>query len=170
VSVAWNDAYVATSPGITARLFSKVGNMGGQGCWEWEGSKSTAGYGRLDLGNGKTTGAHRAAYLLLVGPIPDQLPLDHLCRNRACIRPSHLEPVTNRINVLRGVGITAKHAVQTHCRRGHPFGGGNLRQYRNKKGRRRLCMACRRQWFRDWRARLRALPAPPVSRIRGEKA
>lgn len=70
-------------------------------CWRWRGSIQANGYGRFRA-NGKTTYAHRAAYALFVGPIPDGLGLDHLCRNRWCVNPEHLEPVTQRENIRRG--------------------------------------------------------------------
>lgn len=65
--------------------------------------------------------AHRLVYELLVGPIPDGLQLDHLCRNRGCVRPDHLEPVTRRTNILRGTGPSAIHARKTQCPHGHPY-------------------------------------------------
>lgn len=87
------------------------------------------GYGRI---RGSVKGveyhffAHRRIYEMLRGPVPDDLTLDHLCRVRHCVNPAHLEPVSNRENVLRGVGPTAENARRTHCRRGHPFAGKNL--------------------------------------------
>lgn len=75
-------------------------------CWFWLGSKADNGYGKYP---GSGTGAHREMYKLMVGEIPSGLVLDHLCRNPICVRPSHLEPVTQRINVLRGNSITNKH-------------------------------------------------------------
>lgn len=73
-------------------------------CWTWLGAKTGAGYGAIGAGRrtGGTVYVHRATYLLLVGPIPTGLELDHLCRNRACCNPDHLEPVTRQTNVDRG--------------------------------------------------------------------
>ena len=70
-------------------------------CWLWTGAKTTAGYGSLGMGNRRTGYAHRYAYSILVGPVPDGLELDHLCRVRHCVRPDHLEPVTGFENKRR---------------------------------------------------------------------
>lgn len=73
----------------------------GDDCWEWTAGKSVQGYGRVSFG-GKNKLAHRVVYELMVGPIPKNLEIDHLCRNRGCVRPDHLEPVLHAINVSRG--------------------------------------------------------------------
>lgn len=74
------------------------------GCWEWPGNKTADGYGTVDdftSAKRRRLYAHRVAYEALVGPIPDGLELDHLCRNRSCVRPDHLEPVTHGVNIQR---------------------------------------------------------------------
>jgi hypothetical protein len=81
-----------------ARFWSYVTKT--EGCWEWKGAKDGDGYGHLGVA-GSVVGAHRYAYELLVGPIPEGLHLDHLCRNRPCVNPDHLEPVTQAVNVGR---------------------------------------------------------------------
>lgn len=109
------------------------------GCWFWEAYKSPDGYGRLQVpGMGQL--AHRVSYLVFVGPIPEGTSLDHLCRNRACVNPAHLEPVSWRENILRGEGVAAHRARQTHCKRGHEFVEENV--YRFPNGR-RGCRTCR---------------------------
>ncbi len=107
-------------------------------CWAWSGFVAPNGYAQLGQ-----RGAHRVAYELLVGPIPHGLQIDHLCRNRGCVNPQHMEPVTIKTNVLRGIGITAVHAKQTHCKHGHEFTPENTRY--DAKGS-RCCRACAREW------------------------
>ena len=89
-------------------------------CWVWPGSLRH-GYGRVGLPDDTVVMAHRWVWERLRGPIPEGLVLDHLCRNRACVNPAHLEPVTDRVNILRGVGWAGIKARQTHCKRGHEF-------------------------------------------------
>lgn len=96
----------------------------GDGCWEWLGNKTLDGYGRLQVG-GSRRRAHRIAYELARGPIPPGLVLDHLCRNRSCVNPEHLEPVTDRENILRGNGLAACAAARDTCARGHPLTDDN---------------------------------------------
>ncbi len=88
------------------------------GCWLWIGAQLSDGYGQIQQ-DGKRIRSHRAAYEALVGPIPAGLDLDHLCRVRCCVNPAHLEPVTERENTLRGIGVTAMNAIKTTCSRGH---------------------------------------------------
>ncbi len=86
-------------------------------CWEWRGLKDEHGYGRFSF-NGRLRQAHRVSYVLLVGSIPKGLQLDHLCRNKGCVNPKHLEPVTHGENLRRG---NNRNRVKTHCVHGHPF-------------------------------------------------
>jgi hypothetical protein len=115
----------------------------GPGCWPWTGAKSDSGYGLFSEKNEKgrpvLRRAHRLMYEYMVGPIPEGLTLDHLCRNRLCVRPSHLEPVTSVENVRRGEAPTAKNARKTHCPRGHEYNAANT--ILNDKGWRR-CGIC----------------------------
>lgn len=110
------------------------------GCWLWTGRLMPSGYGDFQT-TGKHWRVHRLAYELLVGPVPDGLVLDHLCRVRSCVRPSHLEPVTTRENILRGAGVTAANARLEECRRGHAFTPENT--YMTSWGARQ-CRACHR--------------------------
>ena len=119
------------------------------GCHNWLGAYDHHGYGRFyDRKIKKAVFAHRTAYELFVGPIPEGLTLDHLCRNRGCVNPRHLEPVTHQVNILRGVGLAAQRAKQTHCKRGHELVGENLdlqrRPYDPTGRRSRACKACRK--------------------------
>ena len=114
------------------------------GCWEWLASRSTAGYGRI-WWNGKLMQAHRVSYELFFGAIPIGMDLDHLCRNRGCVNPYHVEPVTRRTNLLRGLGIPAISAARTHCAKGHPFTVSNTYWYRGS----RQCRICRRLYGKN---------------------
>lgn len=117
------------------------------GCWLWVGARSH-GYGvyatARRLGH-RNYPAHRLAFELLRGPITKDLQLDHLCRVRACVNPSHLEPVDCRTNLLRGVGWTARHAKQSACPRGHPY---DVLDKVNGQPRRRACRCCRNERHR----------------------
>ncbi|PSJ29819.1 HNH endonuclease [Streptosporangium nondiastaticum] len=109
------------------------------GCWTWTGSVKPNGYGQFRVGKRVRT-AHRVAYELAHGEIPDGLVIDHLCRRRDCVRPDHLEAVTQRINVRRGISSAAHRARQTHCCRGHAFDAANT--YVAPNGTRK-CRRCR---------------------------
>ena len=135
---------------LLERLTSRV-RVEDSGCWVWTGC-TTNGYGKISV-DGKSEQAHRASYVAHIGPIPSGLQLDHLCRNRACVNPAHLEPVTNRENVLRGVGASALNARKTHCVNGHPLSGGNLMLQQKKRGIERVCRECNRTELRQWRAK-----------------
>jgi len=113
---------------MVARFWAKIDVTDAR--WTWTGRLGDDGYAQLDKPgkhNGQVSG-HRFAYTLLVGPIPEGLVIDHLCRNHACVNPDHLEPVTQRENMLRGVSPWAAKARRTKCKRGgHLLAGANLR-------------------------------------------
>ena len=110
------------------------------GCWAWGGSVSGTGYAIVSH-KMKAIGAHRVSYELHKGPIPAGLVIDHLCRNRICTNPDHLEPVTNAENLMRGGGPQAINKAKTECIHGHPLSGANLYLW----GRGRGCRACRKR-------------------------
>lgn len=130
-------SYPATPP--SERFWSHVAVSEIGGCWEWMAYCNPEGYGMFGVRKGKTVRAPRFAYEDVVGPIPVGLVLDHLCRNTLCVNPSHLEPVSQRENILRGVGLPALNARKTHCLRGHPFVESNM--YRTRRG--RECRKCK---------------------------
>jgi hypothetical protein len=118
------------------------------GCWRWTARLNADGYGQLKL-NRRTVRAHRVAYELFRGPLPEGKIGDHQCRNHWCVNPWHIEPSTTKDNVLSGVGITAQNARKTHCPQGHPYNEQNTR--RDKKGF-RYCRPCQKEAMRRWRA------------------
>lgn len=121
------------------RMIGKV-VINAEGCWVFRGALS-CGYGSIgsDDRRDRTVYTHRLSYETLVGPIPPGLHIDHLCRNRACCNPEHLQVVTQRENILRGNSRMAQGAKKTHCLHGHPLSGENL----YLQGRHRSCKTCR---------------------------
>lgn len=113
------------------------------GCLLWHGDRDNKGYGHV-WADRKLHLAHRAFYETFIGPIPDGLKCDHLCRVRNCINPNHIELVTDRENILRGIGAPAMNARKTHCKYGHPLTGDNLFIYKRYHHRYRVCIECRR--------------------------
>ena len=133
----------------TVRFWAKVAQNGE--CWQWTAAVLSSGYGYFGVGDGKSILAHRFAYQHLVGPIPDGLVIDHLCRNRACVNPYHLEPVPQKINVERG--DCNGRTPQPTCYRGHEFTPDNTEI---RKGGGRRCVTCRRARENDYKRRRRA--------------
>jgi hypothetical protein len=147
---------------VAARFWAKVAKT--DTCWLWTASQNGRGYGQFGIGS-RTDGtkrpvlAHRYAYELAVGPIPAGLQIDHLCRVTLCVNPSHLEPVTARVNNHRSnaaVATRERHQTQTHCLRGHQFDIANTLY----SGGQRVCRACLRVRARQRRSRLKENDTP----------
>lgn len=122
-------------------------------CWEWTAFRTPRGYGRFSVGIANYS-AHRWLYEQLVGPIPDGLTLDHLCRNPSCVRPDHLEPVTGTENTLRGVSWSAQNKRKTHCPKGHPYDDTNTFAQSTGRAQGKLwrgCRQCERVRMAIWR-------------------
>lgn len=115
------------------------------GCWLWTGAKTPSGYGKINR-NGRFQYVHRFAYEMAFGAIPTGLEIDHLCGNRSCVNPSHLEPVTRQENITRSGGASSVNASKTHCTNGHIFDEENTRF--DSDGHRR-CRICNRAWRRQ---------------------
>jgi hypothetical protein len=109
------------------------------GCWEWTGAVTSNGYGRFWDGE-RVCWAHRAAWELFVGPIPKDLQIDHLCRNRKCVRIEHLRVVTVGENLRAGYGWSGVNVRKTHCPKGHFYSAGNTAIVQGS----RVCITCRR--------------------------
>lgn len=124
-----------------ARRLARRSRRARSGCVVWRGAVQSRGYGCLSVGAGKIALAHRVAYFLAHGEIDAALTIDHLCRNRRCVNPAHMEQVTAAENIRRGESLPARNARKTHCHRGHELSGENLIAHANG---RRNCRECQR--------------------------
>ncbi len=141
---------------LEARFWAKVDRQDPAACWEWTASLTPNGYGQMAWrADGKKVRvyAHRFSVELDGREIPDGEQVDHLCRNRRCVNPAHLEVVSPQTNTLRGTSPAAGHAVKTHCPAGHAYEGENL--WTN--GRHRLCRTCYRERRQAARAKTQRL-------------
>lgn len=130
-------------------------------CWEWTGGTYSGGYGQFAITrNGKrtTTPSHRFIYESLTQEeLPDDVQLDHLCHNRRCANPDHLEPVTAAINTQRGFGLAKQLSMRTHCKNGHEYAEGSFYLYEQRPGQfRRDCKKCNAERARERQKKTRA--------------
>lgn len=136
------DVYEDLTPLLTEpvreRLFAKFDRLPESECWTWLSHRTVDGYGVMMVA-GKVRRAHRLVWCAFRGPIPAGLQLDHLCRNRGCVNPEHLELVTLQENVARGNAGEPQRA-RTHCPRQHPYAGANLVVWADGKRRCRRCL------------------------------
>lgn len=134
-----------------ARFWKKVEITDPDGCWLWTASVRK-GYGQFALRPQHVVAAHRHAYESLIGPIPDGLEVDHLCRVHRCVNPAHLEPVTHAVNMGRSL---PGNASVTYCPAGHEYDEANTYTHNGK----RHCRACNRRRSREYQARKRGGPS-----------
>lgn len=153
-----HNSYDDPRPTLEERFWPKVDKTSHpDGCWLWTGAK-IKDYGIIHVRGRKNVRTHRVAYELLVGPVPDGLELDHLCRNPPCCNPAHLEAVSHKVNSLRGESPWARNARKTHCKRGHPFDEANT--YVRTTGD-RACRKCQRMLWNEWKTRQDAKKVAP---------
>lgn len=143
---------------LLTRFFSKVRidpsvTFRGVPCWLWTSQHCAQGYGRLQF-NGSNLNAHNIAFGMFVHRIPKGHHADHLCRNRGCVNPVHVDDVPPRINILRGKAPAARHAIKTHCDNGHEFTPENTRHPKRNPSWRE-CRACMKQSAERHRIRQR---------------
>ena len=122
------------------------------GCWIWTASLRANGYAQFRYSRAKNGYGHRFAYEHFVGPITEGSELDHLCNNKACVNPAHLQAVSHVVNIERRGPPRSANAAKTHCKRGHPLSGANLYVFPNGS---RSCRICRRDYAREYYHRVR---------------
>lgn len=139
----------ASDPITWERFVARVNFATDSGCWEWTGSRNDAGYGIFTKwidGRSMNMLAHRLALHIAKRPVPEDLTVDHLCRNTRCVRPEHLDIVTPTVNTLRGDGYYAVNGRKTHCTHGHEFTPENTYTYHSRRTRwqgwTRSCKTC----------------------------
>ncbi len=136
---------------IEDRILNKVVVNPETACWVWTGLMRNKLYGGLNFKKSRKL-AHRVSYETFVGPIPKGLVIDHLCRETRCVNPHHLQPVSNKENILRGSGHCSVNSKKTHCKRGHEFTPENTRLYKQyRDNNRRECIECKKMHNRKGR-------------------
>lgn len=165
-------AIVTSCMDILQRFMTKVSRDPLTGCWNWTAYVQPNGYGVFGVGSRTDNSrrrvlTHRWSYEHFVGPIPAGLTIDHLCRNRRCVNPEHLQVVTYRTNLLRGDTITARHAAATTCPQGHPY--SEINTYVHPEGE-RVCRTCHRERGRQAHDALRTDPARHQRRLEQMRA
>ena len=142
-------SYLREAPVIDRLLYRT--STSPDGCWIWQGCRDEYGYGEIGMGGdaGPTRKVHRVTYEHFVGPIPDGLTIDHLCRTPSCVNPEHLEPVPLAVNVRRG-WAARPHRIAGTCRNGHDMTPENTTSGKNR------CRECARERNRAYKARRRA--------------
>jgi hypothetical protein len=146
---AWD--FRARPEQVQIRFWKKVNKT--DSCWNWTGGIINRGYGLFWDGD-KFQLAHRFSYELVHGKIPENMTIDHLCRNHLCVNPLHLEVVTMQVNQLRGFGQGGLNARKTHCPRGHPLTPENIIKFKNNRNTRQ-CRICKNERERAKRKELR---------------
>ena len=135
-------------------MLSRI-EVAANGCWMWTGHKSSAGYGQLPRAIGSRK-AHRYAYEVLVGSIPQRMTIDHLCRCTSCVNPAHMELTSRSENTRRASHLPDRNGAKTHCIHGHALIAGNL--VPNRRGK-RVCRECHRRDDRAFALKKKGEPA-----------
>jgi len=135
---------------VEVRFWEQVSPEPNSGCWLWTGAENGQGYGVIGPGGCSRKNphvmAHRLSHEMFKGAIPDGYVVDHLCRNPSCVNPDHLEAVTEKVNINRGISaerIRAKFAFVTHCKNGHEYTEDNTYRYTANGYQHRGCRICR---------------------------
>lgn len=137
-------SFVVSDEEHMRRFWDKVAKADGDKCWGWMGPVTHDGYSYYPRTNGRRKYAHIIAWEATNGShVPTGLELDHKCRNRQCVNPLHLEPVTHRVNMLRGETVASKNASKTHCKYGHELISPNIKIVVQRDSTRRVCLLCR---------------------------